>query len=716
MRYLIILVLCCSAFGQVVMSGGITVSGRVAVSSSNLQPLVVTTISLPSCIQGNAYVAPNLASTGGLAPIAWTLKSGTLPTGVTFNSAGVWSGTCSGSVGNSSFIVTATDSSTPALTKDSILLVISVNAASSIISNSMCGVGGGGTDRTAALPATYLCSAEANTPRTGSVVSVGGGSLQTAYNGASCGADIQLTAGNTYTLTSLAAKGCSDAQWIWIRTVPSGNLPAEGVTTTPCYSNVTSLADYPAFPCPTSGAFTAKIQVAAGTTIANGGDHIRLENVEIAKGSGAAVQNLVNAASGSKQVYDRVWFHGNPGEETGNAIFMDGGSNISVVDSAYTDGHCISSIGTGCEGHGFNATTAPGPFKISHNFISAGGQYIFYGGGGFASGTPTSIEISYNHGYRPFTWDPACTIGSGCPGGVVYNGGVSGHAYTVKNCVEFKNAQNVLMFGNEWDNTWGGFSQVGNCITLTPKSQSAGVNNLCPLCVVQDITERYDFIHYSGQPWQIANLPNDNGAFATAGQRYSIHDVVADHTFYVGCSSCSNYMTELFTSPSAPTSMLMTGVFLNHLTIVQDNFTNTNLMAVGGPLAAPQQGTGTLENSILPSGNFGIGNVGGTTNQCAFSPAASQPKFTACWTTPVFTNNGIPYGSGTSCNGHGCGGTWGAGQILAADQNAVQYTNLVNGNYKLQVTSPFHNQGTDGLDLGADIVTLNSYLANVPVL
>jgi hypothetical protein len=48
--------------------------------------------------------------------------------------------------------------------------------------------------------------------------------------------------------------------------------------------------------------------------------------------------------------------------------------------------------------------------------------------------------------------------------------------------------------------------------------------------------------------------------------------------------------------------------------------------------------------------------------------------------------------------------------------NEVGFTNYNNGdggNYELLTNSPYKNKGTDGKDLGADIVGLNQALANI---
>ncbi|MCX6971145.1 MAG: BACON domain-containing carbohydrate-binding protein [Verrucomicrobia bacterium] len=71
-------------------------------------PPTITSVSLLGGTQGFAY-SQSLASTGGVAPLTWTVSSGTLPAGLTLNSAGVISGNPS-STGTSNFTVLVTDS------------------------------------------------------------------------------------------------------------------------------------------------------------------------------------------------------------------------------------------------------------------------------------------------------------------------------------------------------------------------------------------------------------------------------------------------------------------------------------------------------------------------------------------------------------------------------------------------------------------------------
>jgi hypothetical protein len=92
--------------------------------------ITVTTSSLPTGQIGNTYMA-TLQAQGGTPPYKWSLTSGTLPAGLSLNSAtGVISGTPTQSVANLSLSFTATDSSATPLSA-SVTLSLTVTATSS---------------------------------------------------------------------------------------------------------------------------------------------------------------------------------------------------------------------------------------------------------------------------------------------------------------------------------------------------------------------------------------------------------------------------------------------------------------------------------------------------------------------------------------------------------------------------------------------------------
>src|SRR5690242_877180 len=84
-------------------------------SGPSVPPFVVSNVSLPVGTQSVAY-SVTLATSGGTAPVAWSVVSGSLPGGIGINGGtGVLSGT-PGAIGLSTFTVQATDSSSSART------------------------------------------------------------------------------------------------------------------------------------------------------------------------------------------------------------------------------------------------------------------------------------------------------------------------------------------------------------------------------------------------------------------------------------------------------------------------------------------------------------------------------------------------------------------------------------------------------------------------
>ena len=149
-------------------------------------------------------------------------------------------------------------------------------------------------------------------------------------------------------------------------------------------------------------------------------------------------------------------------------------------------------------------------------------------------------------------------------------GGVSGNPFVVKNHFELKNAVRVLVEANLMENCWGGFSQTGYGILLTPKNQhEPGGKNVCPLCQVTDVTIRYVHIAHGGGGIQLATAMSasgkDGGGPALAGTRWSIHDVVIDDlsTNYVGPGSAFEIMNAWPTNP-------LNTVTINHITSFPD--------------------------------------------------------------------------------------------------------------------------------------------------
>ncbi len=106
--------------------------------------LSVTTKSLPSGQVGVTYPGATLASSGGTAPVSWAVTSGSLPAGLSLNTAtGTITGTPTGPGAIGSFTMTATDSSTPAALTASAGFSIDVASPPLNIASSITGASGG---------------------------------------------------------------------------------------------------------------------------------------------------------------------------------------------------------------------------------------------------------------------------------------------------------------------------------------------------------------------------------------------------------------------------------------------------------------------------------------------------------------------------------------------------------------------------------------------
>ncbi|MFZ3265575.1 MAG: putative Ig domain-containing protein [Terriglobales bacterium] len=91
--------------------------------------LTITTTSLPTGVKTQAYSAA-LAATGGVTPYTWSIKTGSLPAGLSLNtSTGVISGTPT-ATGPSNFTIKVTDSETPTAQSATANLSIAINNSS----------------------------------------------------------------------------------------------------------------------------------------------------------------------------------------------------------------------------------------------------------------------------------------------------------------------------------------------------------------------------------------------------------------------------------------------------------------------------------------------------------------------------------------------------------------------------------------------------------
>lgn len=674
-----------------IADGSKSASSTVTINPLSTQTLQITTNGLPGAEQGTGYSAA-FNAIGGTAPYSWSVSGGSTPSGLTLNSNGNFGGIPT-ATGTFNFVVTVTDEVDKTGSAN-----FSLNVA-----------GGSNFDGPAELPRVTVPSAMSDTPAPGSTIQLNaGGDLQAALNNARCGDVISLQEGATFTgMFTVPAKNCDTNHWIIVRTsAPDSSLPAEGQRATPCYAGIASLPGRPPYNCPQAQNVLAKVQTQTQGNgpfqLAPNANFYRFIGLEITRAAGTPASAKLISGKGTADhiVLDRSWLHGGLQDETSLGIDLSGMTNAAVVDSYFSDFHCVSVSGTCTDAHaiaGGIGSSQDGPFKIQDNFIEAAAEGVLFGGGA-ATSTPADIQILNNHFWKPWQW---------MPGHANFIGGASGHPFIVKNHLELKNAARVLIEGNLMENTWGGFSQSGYSILLTPKNQhTQSGSDICPLCQVTDVTIRYGRISHVGGGLQMATAISGNGvngSSALAGARWSIHDLVIDDvsTNYVGGGELFLIMNVWPTHP-------LNSITINHVTGFPDP--NSHVLSLGNihSATAPMYGL-VFTNNMVATGRYPVWNTGGATS-CAFNDVPLT-SISRCFTTYTFANNALvatPTAFPPS--------VWPTGNMFPQTTNSagfVAYNNGNGGNYELLPSSVYKNKGTDGKDLGADIIAINAALANV---
>jgi hypothetical protein len=560
-------------------------------------------------------------------------------------------------------------------------------------------------DGAASLPIHCVSTDPQNTPSNGQQILVPAGADVTSYlRGAQCGDTLLLNPG-AYVPFTLLAKGCDAQHWINIRSAASG-LPPRGTRLTPCEAGIPALPGRPSYACRYPSNKMATISTKPGPDIQTqaGASYYRIgPGIELTRPNTAGISyDLVTLQGSDHIIFDRVWVHGTEiAAETKNGFNLTGATNLAIINSYLNDFKCIAGKGGACtDAHAVDGGDDPGSategtWKIVNNFIEASGENIMFGGSARGTATPEDIEIRLNHLYKVPSWNP------NSPDYVSPYPGFKG--YIAKNLFELKNAGRVLFEGNRLEYSWGGYSQDGFAVVLTPRGTWASVD---------DVTIRQNYISHVGNGFQLAATRScslgptvcksakavweDSGGAA----RWSIHDILVDDinaAYYRGSGTMAEVASGFATNPP------LGDVQLDHLTFVTDGSEGVILSLGANAInVQPKMGAFALTNSIVRAGKFnGIWSIG--SYPCAVDEHPTL-TFNQCFTQWGVTDN-LVVGWGAV---HPAA-TWPAGNQTPGDYTGVFVNPLLSGG-DYHVLPPYKGVASDGADLGANIDTINALM------
>jgi hypothetical protein len=135
-------------------------------------------------------------------------------------------------------------------------------------------------------------------------------------------------------------------------------------------------------------------------------------------------------------VFDRCYIHGWPNVNFKRGIALNGG-DISVTNSWISDFHSDFQ-----EAQALDGGNGPGPFHIINNYLEGAAENVLFGSPSSIPGlVPTGIEIRRNYLYKPLS------LKVGAPG-------FTGYTPWIKNFIEIKNGQDVVIDDNLMENNW----------------------------------------------------------------------------------------------------------------------------------------------------------------------------------------------------------------------------------------------------------------------
>ena len=332
---------------------------------------------------------------------------------------------------------------------------------------------------------------------TGRTITVSAGAdLQSALDAAQPGDEVVLQAGASFT-GSFVLKNKSGSGWITVRS--SGSLPAPGTRVTPANASQMPklLADPYANPV---------IQTAPGA------HHWRLIGIEITAPTsrtftyslvslGAHGTDNTDDAQARDLVLDRMYIHGHANLDFQRCVLLNSGAT-AIVDSWISECH-----GKAKDSQAIMGWNGTGPYRIENDYLEGAGENVMFGGAdpAFSGRLPRDITIRRNHFSKPLAWQS--------------------QGWTIKNLLELKIGQRILIEGNVFENSWAGEHSGA---ALAWKSVNQG--GTASWSQTSDVTFQYNLVRHVGMGITVAGAPEAYPAVRAARFRiaHNVFEKVGD--------------------------------------------------------------------------------------------------------------------------------------------------------------------------------------------
>ena len=482
------------------------------------------------------------------------------------------------------------------------------------------------------------------------------GDLQSAIDQAQPGDTIVLEAGAVYEGTfTLPVKSGSD--FITIQSSRVSDLP-EGVRVSPSQS-----------------ALFAKVQSSTnGEPIVKtkpGAHHYKFVGIEFSTtDEKVKVYDLIRLGDDRSQstlqsvphhlIIDRSYIHGFKTQEVQRAIALNS-ADTSITNSYISEIH-----GRGYDTQAICGWNGPGPFEIVNNYLEAAGENVMFGGSAavIQNLVPTGITVKNNYFFKPLSWyakDPS----------------YAGIHWSVKNLFELKNARNVVVDGNIFENNWTD-AQAGRAIVFTPRPSDSG-----RWAVIEDVQFTNNIVRNVGSGMLILGADEPPAPTETRLRRVRVANNLFENINGAQFGSNGFFLTVINKTED---------VTIEHNTAIQTG----NIIAAD---YAPNTGF-IYRNNITRHNEYGIFGSGrgvGNTSIAQYFPGS------------IITGNVMAKEANAPSNAESL---YPSGNFFPQSMQAIGFVDYERGNYRLRPDSRFRATGPNSASPGANFDKLPKFSAD----